>query len=76
MSAMFGMTFVFTPALHMFGENVVWVFDHSTLASVFGSLSIDSSTLTGSISACLTPGSRSSEPTKPRHSSSTYGDGR
>src|SRR5438445_324057 len=76
MSTTSGMTLVFTPARHMFGENVVWVADHAVLAIPGGSLAIVSSTREGSTSASFTAGSSSSEPTTPRQRSLTYGAGR
>ncbi len=76
MSTTSGMTLVFTPPRHMFGENVVWVADHAYLARPAGSSAIASSTREGSTRAAFTAGSTSSVPTKALHRSSTYGDGR
>ena len=66
-----GMTLVFTPPWHMLGEKVVCVDDHANFATPAGSRAIASSTRAGSVREALSAGSRSSEPTKPAHSSLT-----
>ena len=71
MSTTSGMTLVFTPARHMFGEKVVWVADHAYFAMPGASRAMPSSILDGSTSAAFTAGSRSSWVTKPRRRSST-----
>ena len=76
MSTTSGMTLVFTPPRHMFGEKVVCVADQANFARPAGRSAMASSTRDGSTSASFTAGSRLSEPTKAPQRSSTYGDGR